>query len=103
MYTLDIRATLARFNLRPKKGLGQNFLVDENALARVTAAAELTPDDTVLEIGPGLGSLTRHLAQAARRVFAVEIDQDLLPALAHTLQPYDNVEVIREDILALDL
>ena len=103
MYPLDIPTTLSRFNLRPKKGLGQNFLVDEKALARVTAAAELTPDDTVLEIGPGLGSLTRHLAQAARRVYAVEIDQDLLPALAHTLEPYDNVEVIREDILALDL
>ncbi len=103
MHPLDIRGLLQRFNLRPKKGLGQNFLVDEAALARVTAAAELTPDDTVLEIGPGLGSLTRHLAEAARRVIAVEIDEALLPALEHTLQPYDNVEVIRADILAFDL
>ncbi len=103
MHPLDIRSLLRRFNLHPKKGLGQNFLVEEKALARVTAAAELTPEDMVLEIGPGLGSLTRHLAEAAGRVVAVEIDQDLLPALADTLQPYANVEVIREDILALDL
>ena len=103
MHPLDIRALLRRFNLHPKKGLGQNFLVDEKALARVTAAAELKPTDTVLEIGPGLGSLTRHLAEAAQRVVAVEIDQDLLPALEDTLQPYGNVEVIRADILAFDL
>jgi 16S rRNA (adenine1518-N6/adenine1519-N6)-dimethyltransferase len=103
MHPLDIRALLRRFNLHPKKGLGQNFLVDEKALDRVTAAAELKPTDTVLEIGPGLGSLTRHLAEAAQRVVAVEIDQDLLPALEDTLQPYGNVEVIRADILAFDL
>ncbi len=103
MNPLNVHTLLQRFNLRPKKGLGQNFLVDEQALARVTAAAELTPDDTVLEIGPGLGSLTRHLAEAARRVIAVEIDDALLPALEHTLQAYANVEVIRADILAFDL
>lgn len=103
MQPLDVRSLLSRYGLRPKKGLGQNFLVDEKALARVTAAANLTPDDTVLEIGPGLGSLTRYLAEAAYRVWAVEIDQDLLPALAHTLRPYDNVRVIKSDILALDL
>lgn len=103
MQPLDVRSLLSRYGLRPKKGLGQNFLVDEKALARVTAAANLAPDDTVLEIGPGLGSLTRHLAEAAYRVWAVEIDQDLLPALAHTLRPYDNVRVIKSDILALDL
>ncbi len=103
MQPLDIRGLLTQFNLRPKKGLGQNFLVDEKALARVTAAAELMPSDTVLEIGPGLGSLTRHLAEAAQRVVAVEIDPALLPVLEHTLQAYTNVEIIREDILALDL
>ncbi len=90
---------LRRFDLRPKKSLGQNFLVDENALARITAAADLTASDTVLEIGPGLGSLTRHLASAARRVVAVELDEAMLPALRHTLQSYANVEIVHSDIL----
>jgi 16S rRNA (adenine1518-N6/adenine1519-N6)-dimethyltransferase len=103
MQPLDVRALLRRFGLHPKKALGQNFLVDEKALARVTAAAELAPTDTVLEIGPGLGSLTRHLAEAAQRVVAVEVDVDLLPALEDTLRPYNNVEVIRADILGVNL
>ncbi len=90
---------LRRFDLRPKKSLGQNFLVDEAALARITAAADLTAADTVLEIGPGLGSLTRHLAAAARRVVAVELDEAMLPALRHTLQSYANVEIVHSDIL----
>ncbi len=100
---LDVRGLLRRFNLRPRKSLGQNFLIDEAALARVAAAAELSPEDTVLEIGPGLGSLTRHLAAAARRVVAVEIDASLLPALEHTVQAFPNVEVIHADILQVDL
>lgn len=103
MQPLDIRSLLRRHNLHPKKSLGQNFLADEKALARVTAAAELAPTDTVLEIGPGLGSLTRHLAEAARRVVAVEIDAALLPPLAESLRAYDNVEIIQADILSLDL
>lgn len=103
MQPLDIRSLLRRHNLHPKKSLGQNFLADEKALARVTAAAELTPADTVLEIGPGLGSLTRHLAQAARRVVVVEIDAALLPPLAESLRGYNNVEIIQADILSLDL
>ena len=101
MLALDVPHLLRRFGLSPKKSLGQNFLVDETALAKVAAAAELTPDDAVLEIGPGLGSLTRHLASAARRVVAVELDGDLLPALRHVLQPYSNVEIIHGDILQL--
>jgi len=101
MLALDVPHLLRRFGLSPKKSLGQNFLVDETALARVVAAAELTPDDAVLEIGPGLGSLTRHLASAARRVVAVELDGALLPALRHVLQPYSNVEIIHGDILQL--
>jgi 16S rRNA (adenine1518-N6/adenine1519-N6)-dimethyltransferase len=100
---LDVRNLLRHFNLYPKKGLGQNFLVDETALARVVAAAEVAGDDTVLEIGPGLGSLTRRLAAAAGRVVAVEVDSALLPALEHTLQSFDNVEIIQADILRLDL
>jgi 16S rRNA (adenine1518-N6/adenine1519-N6)-dimethyltransferase len=102
MFPLDIRALLRRYNLHPKKRLGQNFLVDEAALAKVAAAADITPADTVLEIGPGLGSLTRHLAEAAQRVIAVELDAALLPALEETLRPYGNVDVIQADILSLN-
>jgi 16S rRNA (adenine1518-N6/adenine1519-N6)-dimethyltransferase len=103
MFPVDLRGLLRRYNLHPKKHLGQNFLADETALEKVTAAAELQPDDTVLEIGPGLGSLTRHLARAARRVIAVELDASLLPALEETLRPFGNVEVIQADILRLNL
>jgi 16S rRNA (adenine1518-N6/adenine1519-N6)-dimethyltransferase len=103
MYPLDLRGLLRRYNLHPKKRLGQNFLADEAALQKVVAAAELQPGDTVLEIGPGLGSLTRHLARAAQRVIAVEVDQGLLPALEDTLRPFGNVDVIQADILRLNL
>ncbi len=102
MRPLHVPQLLRRFGLRPKKSLGQNFLVDEAALARVAAAADLSPSDTVLEIGPGLGSLTRHLAEAARRVVAVELDQDLLPALRFVVEPYANVDIVQGDILGLD-
>jgi 16S rRNA (adenine1518-N6/adenine1519-N6)-dimethyltransferase len=102
MLPLDVRGLLRRYNLHPKKSLGQNFLVDEAALRKVAGAAELAPGDTVLEIGPGLGSLTRHLAEAAARVVAVEVDAALLPALEQTLRPYGNVEVIHADILRLN-
>jgi 16S rRNA (adenine1518-N6/adenine1519-N6)-dimethyltransferase len=98
---LDVRGLLRRHQLHPKKSLGQNFLVDETALAKVVAAADLTSADTVLEVGPGLGSLTRHLAAVAERVVAVELDQALLPALQEVLKPYPNVEIISGDILRL--
>jgi 16S rRNA (adenine1518-N6/adenine1519-N6)-dimethyltransferase len=101
MQPLNVPALLREFRLHPKKSLGQNFLVDEGALARVAAAADLTRDDVVLEIGPGLGSLTRHLAVLARRVVAVELDEALLPVLHSVLRPYPNVEVIHGDILEL--
>ncbi len=101
MTPLNVPALLRRFNLKPKRSLGQNFLVDESALAKVAAAAELTPEDTVLEIGPGLGSLTRHLAEVATRVVAVELDQNLLAPLKHVLEDYDNVELVHGDILKL--
>ncbi len=103
MVPLSIRSILRRYNLWPKKQLGQSFLEDESALEKVVAAADLLPTDTVLEIGPGLGSLTRHLARAAQRVIAVEIDSALLPPLEEVLKPYDNVDVILADILRLDL
>lgn len=103
MIPLDLRRLLVRHNLHPKKRLGQTFLADEAALEKVAAAAAIQPGDTVLEIGPGLGSLTRHLAERAARVIAVEVDGALLPALEEVLRPYGNVEVIHADILQLDL
>lgn len=103
MQPLDIRRLLEKHGLHPKKRLGQNFLVDEAALEKVAAAAELSPADTVLEIGPGLGSLTRHLAARAARVIAVELDGSFLPALEEVLRPFDNVEIVSGDILRLDL
>jgi 16S rRNA (adenine1518-N6/adenine1519-N6)-dimethyltransferase len=100
---LNVPALLRRFNLHPRKSLGQNFLIDETALGKVVAAGQVKPGDTVLEIGPGLGSLTRHLAAAAQRVVAVEVDAALLPVLELTLQGFSNVELIHSDILRLDL
>ncbi len=99
---MDIKPLLREFNLRPRKSLGQNFLVDEHALANIVRAAEIGPDDVVLEIGPGLGSLTRHLADAARHVIAVEIDRALLPPLRSVLADRSNVSIVEGDILRLD-
>lgn len=98
----NIPALLHRYALRPKKSLGQNFLVDETALQRVVEAAGIQADQEVLEIGPGLGSLTRLLAGQASRVVCVELDQNLLAPLAEVLQPYPNVQIVHGDILALD-
>jgi 16S rRNA (adenine1518-N6/adenine1519-N6)-dimethyltransferase len=99
---LDIPSLLRQYDLSPSKGLGQNFLQDEQALEKITAAAELGPQDHVLEIGPGLGSLTRHLATSAARVTAVELDARLFPALTTVLAGYSNVTLIQGDILKLD-
>jgi len=96
---LDMRQLLREFGLRPKKSLGQNWLVDESALSRIAAAAELTRQDTVLEIGPGLGALTRHLAEGAGRVIAVELDAALIPPLSRSLADYANVTIVQGDIL----
>lgn len=99
---LDVPGLLRRHNLSPKKSLGQNFLVDPTALAGLVAAAELPADAVVLEIGPGLGSLTRYLARAARRVVAVELDQNLIPILETVLAGQGNVRLIHGDILKLN-
>lgn len=99
---LHVPDLLRRHGLRARKSLGQNFLIDEGALARIVSAASLTVDDTVLEIGPGLGSLTRHLAIAAQQVVAVEIDQTLLPVLAEVVATHPNVRVVHADILTVD-
>jgi 16S rRNA (adenine1518-N6/adenine1519-N6)-dimethyltransferase len=99
---LNVPALLRTHHLHPKKGLGQNFLVDPGALRRVVEVAEIGRQDTVLEVGPGLGSLTRGLAQAARRVVAVELDGELFPILQHVLKGYSNVTLVQGDILAFD-
>ncbi len=93
---------IRRFDLDPKKSLGQNFLVDESHLARIAAAADLTAADTVLEIGPGLGVLTRHLAAQAGRVVAVELDDRLIPVLAELFADQPNVSFVHADILKVD-
>jgi 16S rRNA (adenine1518-N6/adenine1519-N6)-dimethyltransferase len=95
----QIRQLLQRFDIKPKKSLGQNFLSDPGVLEKIVRISGVGPEDTVLEIGPGLGSLTQYLAQAARRVFAVEIDQRLLPPLQDAMAPYENVQVFQADIL----
>jgi 16S rRNA (adenine1518-N6/adenine1519-N6)-dimethyltransferase len=102
MSSLDVHTLLRRYNLDPYKGLGQNFLVDQSALARIVQLAEVEKTDTVLEIGAGLGSLTRLLAQVARRVVAVEIDHKLIPPLKEVMGRYENCEIIQGDILELD-
>ena len=93
---------LAAHGLEAKKSLGQNFLFDDNVLARIADAADLQGADEVLEIGPGLGALTRQLAARARRVVAVELDGRLLPILQQELADLDNVEIIHGDILDQD-
>lgn len=98
----DARQILRRYNLEPRRELGQHFLVDEGALARIVAAAELTADDAVLEIGAGVGNLTRLLATAAGRVVAVEIDRRFLPVLEAELADWPHVHRVAGDILALD-
>lgn len=94
---------LRRHGLRPDKRLGQNFLVDPAALDRVVLAAELRGDETVLEIGAGLGSLTARLSASARRVIAIEIDRRLIPILAGRMEGCPNVEIIQGDALQIDL
>ena len=96
---LSVVQLLHEYDLTPKKGLGQNFLVDETALGRIAAAAASTPNSAVMEIVPGLGSLTRHLASQARRLVAVELDQRFLPVLQKVLAPWNNVTIVHGDIL----
>jgi len=99
---MDVRRLLEQWDLRPSKGLGQNFLVDQAVLHKIVAAAELAPEDVVLEIGAGLGTLTRELARSAAHVVAVELDRRLMPVLQSVLSDLDNVTLVQGDILDLD-
>jgi len=98
---LHVSELLKRYTLKPRKSLGQNFLTDHNALLKIVRDAEINPEDQVLEIGAGLGSLTRLLAVHAKNVVAVEIDQSLFPALEEVTRPFENVRLIKGDILAI--
>ena len=98
--TIDI---LRKYDFHFQKKFGQNFLIDTHVLERIVESSDITKDDFVLEIGPGIGTMTQYLCETAGRVMAVEIDKNLLPILADTLKEYDNVTVVNEDILKLDI
>lgn len=98
--TIDI---LQKYNFNFQKKFGQNFLIDTRVLERIIEASEITKEDCVLEIGPGIGTMTQYLAENAREVIAVEIDKALIPILGDTLKDYSNVTVINEDILKVDI
>lgn len=94
---------LKKYNFQFQKKYGQNFLIDSNILENIINAAQITKDDFVLEIGPGIGTMTQYLCENAREVIAVEIDKKLMPILEDTLSAYNNVAVINADILKLDI
>ncbi|MBO8464341.1 MAG: ribosomal RNA small subunit methyltransferase A, partial [Firmicutes bacterium] len=94
---------IQKFNFGFQKKFGQNFLIDDHVLTKIMDGANVTKDDFVLEIGPGIGTMTQYLAERARKVLAVEIDTKLLPILQETLADYDNVEVLNHDILKVDI
>lgn len=96
-------AVLQKYNFSFQKKFGQNFLIDTTVLERIINAADITKEDCVLEIGPGIGTMTQYLAESAREVVAVEIDKALIPILEDTLSEYENVTIINEDILKMDI
>ena len=96
-------AVLQKYNFNFQKKFGQNFLINTRILEDIIEAARITKDDFVLEIGPGLGTMTQYLCEAAREVVAVEIDTNLIPILGDTLSEYDNVTVLNDDILKVDI
>lgn len=99
-YTIEV---LQKYNFAFQKRFGQNFLIDTHVLEKIIAASQITKDDFVLEIGPGIGTMTQYLAEYAREVTAVEIDNTLIPILKDTLKDWDNVTVINDDILKVDI
>lgn len=94
---------LQKYDFTFQKKFGQNFLIDTHVLDKIISAAHITNEDMVLEIGPGIGTMTQYLAEAAGKVIAVEIDKNLIPILSDTLSEYQNVRIINEDVLKLDL
>ena len=95
-------AILQKYNFTFQKKYGQNFLIDSHVLEKIMDAAEIGKDDCVVEIGPGIGTMTQYLAERAGEVVAVEIDKNLIPILTETLADYKNVSIINEDILKVD-
>lgn len=95
--------TIKKYDFAFQKKFGQNFLIDSHVLNKIIAAAKVTAEDVVLEIGPGIGTMTQYLAEAAKEVIAVEIDKALIPILQDTLKDYDNVTILNEDILKVDI
>lgn len=94
---------LNKYGFSFKKSLGQNFLIDPNILRNIVSHADLTKESGAIEVGPGIGALTEHLARAAKKVVSFEIDQRLLPVLEDTLSPYDNVKIVHSDVLKADV
>lgn len=97
------QAIMRTYGLQVKKSLGQNFLTDQNVLHNIVFTADISQEDNVIEIGPGIGALTEYLARAAHKVLAFEIDDRLLPILDETLADYDNIDIVNQDILKVDL
>lgn len=98
-----IKEIKAKHDFRLSKSLGQNFLTDKNIIEKIVEAPGITKQDMVIEIGPGIGVLTAEVAEKAAKVIAIEIDRNLIPILEETLKEYDNVEIIRQDVLKTDL
>ena len=96
-------AVLQKYNFNFQKKFGQNFLIDTHVLEKIMDSAEITKEDCVLEIGPGIGTMTQYLAERAGRVVVVEIDKNLIPILQDTLSEYDNITIINDDILKVDI
>jgi 16S rRNA (adenine1518-N6/adenine1519-N6)-dimethyltransferase len=99
----DTKELMRKYNIRPTKSLGQNFLIDENIVDRIIETAEITKEDLIIEIGPGLGAMTTKLAESAGFVAAVELDTKLLPVLRSRLNEYPNVFILNKDILKVDI
>ena len=101
--TKNTAEIIQKYQFHFQKKFGQNFLIDNNILDKIIGSAEITKEDCVLEIGPGIGTMTQYLAEEAREVIAVEIDKNLIPILEETLSGYDNVSIINEDNLKVDI
>ncbi len=99
----NIKTLLNKYGAKPSKNLGQNFLIDKNVLDKIIKTADLKPDDAVLEIGPGIGTLTQKLAKHAKKVIAIEKDKTMVEILKETLVNYKNIEIIQGDILKIDV